>query len=90
MLLSNTNIIAYLSGTQHIIYANLCQLDTVIMDKHYYYDYIVLRMRDTKTSTCLLRHITTEKSGLCQFAVCIAQNTTLKSRKHWMAYVDIK
>ena len=30
-----------------------------------------------KESTCLLRHITTEKSGLCQYAVCITQNTTL-------------
>ena len=39
---------------------------------------IVLRRRDTKESTCLLRHITTEKSGLCQYAVCIAQNTTFK------------
>ena len=30
-----------------------------------------LRMRDTKESTCLLRHITNEKSGLCQNTVCI-------------------
>ena len=30
-----------------------------------------LRRRDTKESTCLLRHITTEKLGLCQNAVCI-------------------
>ena len=44
-----------------------------------------LRRRDTKESTCLLRHITTEKSGLCQYAVCITQNATLKSNKHWMA-----
>ena len=36
------------------------------------------RMRDTKESTCLLRHITTEKSGLCQYAVCITRNTRLK------------
>ena len=41
-----------------------------------------LRRHDTKESTCLLRHITAEKSGLCQYAVCIAQNTTLKSNKH--------
>ena len=38
---------------------------------------IVLRRRDTKESTCLLWHITTEKSGLCQYAVCITRNTTL-------------
>ena len=31
-----------------------------------------------RESTCLLRHITTEKSGVCQYAVCIAQNTLLK------------
>ena len=31
-----------------------------------------------KESTCLLRHISTEKSGLCQYAVCIIQNTKLK------------
>ena len=31
-----------------------------------------------KKSTCLLRHITTEKSDLCQYAVNITQNTTLK------------
>ena len=30
-------------------------------------------------------HITTEKPGLSQYAVCITQNTTLKSSKHWMA-----
>ena len=28
--------------------------------------FIVLRRRDTKESTCLLRHITMEKSDLCQ------------------------
>ena len=39
---------------------------------------IVLRKRDTKESTFLLRHITTEKSGLCQYAVRITQNTTFK------------
>ena len=39
---------------------------------------IVLRRRDTKESICLLRHITTEKSDLCQYAVCITQNTTLR------------
>ena len=39
---------------------------------------IVLRRRDTKELTCLLRHITTEKSGVCQYAVCITQNTMLK------------
>ena len=39
---------------------------------------IVLRRRDTKESTCLLRYITTEKSVLCQYAVCITRNTTLK------------
>ena len=37
-----------------------------------------LRRLDTKELTRLLRHITTEKSGLCQYAVCITQNTTLK------------
>ena len=37
-----------------------------------------LRRRDTKESTCLLRHITTERSGLCQYIVCIALNTMLK------------
>ena len=31
-----------------------------------------------KESTCLIKHITTEKSGLCQYAECITQNTTLK------------
>ena len=36
-----------------------------------------LRRRNTKGSTCLLRHITTEKSGLCQYAVYITRNTTL-------------
>ena len=35
-----------------------------------------LRRRDTKESTYLLRHITTEKSGLCQYAVCIIQHTS--------------
>ena len=39
---------------------------------------IVLRRRDTKESTCLLRHIMTEKSDLCQYAVCITCNTTLE------------
>ena len=39
---------------------------------------IVLDRRDTKESTCLLRHITTEKSDLCQYAVCITRNATLK------------
>ena len=42
---------------------------------------IVLPRRDTKESTRLLRHITTEKSGLCQYAVCITQNTTLKKKQ---------
>ena len=50
-----------------------------------YHPSIVLRRRDTKESTCLLRHITTEKTDLCQYALCITQNTTLKSSKHWMA-----
>ena len=40
--------------------------------------FTVLRMRDNKESTCLLRHITTEKWDLCQYAVCITENTTLK------------
>ena len=31
-----------------------------------------------KESACLLRHISTEKSDLCQYAVCITQNTRLK------------
>ena len=39
---------------------------------------IVLRRRYTKELTCLLRHITTEKSDLCQYAVCITRNTTLE------------
>ena len=43
---------------------------------------------------CLLRQITIEKSGLCQYVVCITQNTALKSSKHWMAinnlFTDIK
>ena len=39
---------------------------------------IALRSCDTKESTCLLRHITTEKSDLCQYAVCITRNTTLE------------
>ena len=30
--------------------------------------FIVLRRCDTKESTCLLRHIATEKSDLCQYA----------------------
>ena len=30
---------------------------------------------DTKESTCLLRHITTEKSDLCEYTVCITRNT---------------
>ena len=30
-----------------------------------------------KDSTYLSRHITSEKSGLCQYAVCITQNTML-------------
>ena len=34
-----------------------------------------------KVSTCLLWDITTEKSGLCQYAVCITQTPTLKSNK---------
>ena len=33
---------------------------------------------DTKESTCLLRHITNEKSDLCQYTVCIIRNTTLQ------------
>ena len=41
-------------------------------------DTIVLRRRDTKELTCPLRHITTEKSDLCQYAVCITGNTTLE------------
>ena len=39
---------------------------------------IVLRRRDTKESTCLLWDITTEKSGLCCYAVHITQNTYVK------------
>ena len=39
---------------------------------------IVLRRRDTKESTCLLRHITTKKSDLCQYVVRITLNTTLE------------
>ena len=31
-----------------------------------------------KGSTCLLGHITTEKTDLCQYAVCITRNTMLK------------
>ena len=31
-----------------------------------------------KESSCLLRHIMTGKSGLCQYAVCFTQNTMLK------------
>ena len=34
-----------------------------------------LRRCSTKESTCLLRHITTEKSGLCQYAVCALPET---------------
>ena len=42
-----------------------------------------LHRRDTKESTCLLRHITTEKSGLCQYAVCITRkHYVIKSNKH--------
>ena len=41
-------------------------------------DTIVLRRRDTKESTCLLRRIMTEKPDLCQYAVCITRITTLK------------
>ena len=40
---------------------------------------IVLPKRNTKESTCLLSHIKTEKSDLCQYAVCITQNTTLEN-----------
>ena len=43
--------------------------------------YIVLRMRDTKESTCLLWDITTENSGLYCYAVRITQTPTLKSNK---------
>ena len=42
---------------------------------------ILLSIAILKESTCQLRHIATEKSGLCQYAVCIIQNTTLKSSK---------
>ena len=42
------------------------------------YACIVLPRRDTKETTCLPRHITMENSGLCQYAVCITRNTTLK------------
>ena len=31
-----------------------------------------------KGSTCLLWDITTEKLGLCQYALCITQNTYIK------------
>ena len=31
-----------------------------------------------KESTCLLRHITAEKSGSCQYVMCITRNTKLK------------
>ena len=34
---------------------------------------IVLRRRDTKESTCLLRHITTEKSDLYQYACALPE-----------------
>ena len=37
-----------------------------------------LRLRDTKGSTCLLRHILTENLGMCQYVVCITGNTTFK------------
>ena len=37
-----------------------------------------LGMCDTKGSTCLLWDITTEKSGLCCYAVRITQNTYVK------------
>ena len=37
-----------------------------------------LHRGDTEKSTCLLRHITTEKSDLCQYAVCITGKTMLK------------
>ena len=39
---------------------------------------IVLGRRDTKESTCLLWDITTEKSGLCCYAVRITQNTYVR------------
>ena len=37
-----------------------------------------LRISDTKGSTCLLWDITTEKSGLCCYAVRITQKTYVK------------
>ena len=42
------------------------------------YNTIVLCRRDTKESTCLLWDITTEKSGLCCYAVRITHNTYVK------------
>ena len=45
-----------------------------------------LRMCDTKGSTCLLWDITTEKSGLCCYAVRITQNTYVKKYQALNAY----
>ena len=41
-----------------------------------------LRRRDAKELICLLRHITTEKSGLYHYALCITRNTIFKSNTH--------
>ena len=47
---------------------------------------IVLRRRDTKESTCLLWDITTEKLGLCCYAVRITHNTYVKKQQALNAY----
>ena len=51
---------------------------SVFLNKLNKFTNIVLRRRDTKESVCLLWDITTEKSGLCCYAVRITLNTYVK------------
>ena len=62
-----------------------CLFKVAAKDMFYCIDYLhilpvlhCLGMCDTKGSTCLLWDITTEKSGLCCYAVRITQNTYVK------------
>ena len=70
---------AAMAGRLYNVHAKLTSnsgFDQTFMQCSWYFT--VLRRRDTKESTCLLWDITTEKSGLCCYAVRITQNAYVK------------